>query len=695
MSESAIPEVRQDLTLYAAGNDADGVPIWHLHDPLANKFFRLEERDVQILALIGQRSAQRITELANSLFTTKTSEEEVDELVEFLRLNNLVVADPTQQAYYQMQIAKGGERDWWQLLLRNPLFFRVPLWNPDAFLDRTLPYVQWMGSAVTRWAFMVLAILAVYLVSRQVDEFLATFLHFFSWSGLAVYFLTLLIVKILHEFGHAYTAKAAGCRVPVIGVAFLVGWPVLYTDTSDAWKIPERRKRLAIGAAGVSVEMAIAVLSLFLWSVSPEGSLKSAFFLLATTTWLLSILVNFNPFMRFDGYYLLSDLIELPNLEKRSFAMARWWLREKLFGFGVSSPEPYRRWLVLFAFGVWLYRFFLFLGIALLVYGFFFKAAGIALFLAEVTLLILRPIYREMTEWWKMRSQIKINGALLRSLLFVSVVGGLIFIPWMNDVTAAGVLQSRHSDIYLPEAGRIVRVPDSTYISETTPLFELTSPGLDHDLKLVQERYRELSRAQASLGFDERLRSQAMVVQSELRTQNQRLRGLMDKRAQLTITAPFDGHLVDLAPDINVGDWLPKGLKIETVVDRQSRILTAYLREEDLARIEAGMEGNFYPENPEFGVRQVRIREIDLVGTTELNQLYLASLFGGDIAVRESETGELSTVRSYYQIKLDLMDDGPVSQVVRGTVVINGRRASLFGQIKRRFVAVFLRETGF
>tara|TARA_E500000331_G_scaffold294228_1_gene291852 strand:- start:943 stop:1797 length:855 start_codon:yes stop_codon:yes gene_type:complete len=284
---------------------------------------------------------------------------------------------------------------------------------------------------------------------------------------------------------------------------------------------------------------------------------------------------------------------------------------------------------------------------------------------------------------------------MLRLGWMLAVIGGVMFIPWMTDVTAAGVLQFSHSDIYLPEAGRIVRVPQDSNVTEITPLFELTSPELDHDLKLVQERYRELSRAQASLGFDERLRSQAMVVQSELRTQNQRLRGLMDKRAQLTITAPFDGHVVDLAPDINIGDWLPKGLKIATVVDHQSRTVAAYFREEDLARIEIGMEGNFYPENPEYGVRQVRIREIDLVGTTELNQVYLASLFGGDIAVRESETGVLSTVKSYYQIKLDLLDDESVSQVVSGTVVINGRSTSLFGQIKRRFVAVFLRETGF
>ena len=699
MSETAellMPDVRQDLTLYAAGSDSEGASIWHLHDPLSNKYFRMEERDIQMLALLGQRSAKRITELANSLFTSETISEEVTELVDFLRLNNLVIGDVTQQQYYQTQLAKTKHYDWWQLLIRNPLFFRVPLWNPDKFLEQTLPFVRWLGSPVSKRVIVVIAFLALYLATRQIDEFFATFMHFFNWSGMAVYLLTLFVVKIFHELGHAYTAKAMGCRVPMIGVAFLVGWPVLYTDTSDAWKIPEPRKRLAIGVAGVGVEIAVAALALFLWSVAPEGSMKSAFFLLATTTWILSVAVNFNPFMRFDGYYLLTDLTGVPNMERRTFDMAKWWLREKLFGFGMHPPEPFRRWFVWFAFSVWLYRFFLFFGIALLVFNFVFRAAGIALFVAEIAFFILRPISRELAVWWDMRDQIKLNRTSIRSLLILFGMIGLLFVPWMTDVTAAAVMRAQHSEMYLPEAGMVVQLPKENTKVSSTPLFRLASPQLDHEIQLVQHRYQELSRSRASLGFNSELRSQATIVDSELRTQNQRLRGLMDKQSRLTIAAPFDGEVVDIASDIKPGDWLPKGMKIASVVNYDAKSVVAYLREEDLARIDEGMVGSFFPENLEHGVREVVVREIDFVGTTELDQLYLASLFGGDIAVRESESSSLSMVKSHYRVELDLLGDHDlVKQVVRGKVIIDGHSTSLFSQIKRRFVAVFLRETGF
>lgn len=226
-------------------------------------------------------------------------------------------------------------------------------------------------------------------------------------------------------------------------------------------------------------------------------------------------------------------------------------------------------------------------------------------------------------------------------------------------------------------------------------VFQLVSPELDHELQTVQERYRELSRSQASIGFNAELRSQAMVIGSELRTQNQRLRSLADKKARLNIVAPFDGVVVDIAADIRTGDWLSRGERIATVVDPGERVIVAYLQEEDLSRVSEGMIGRFYPESMEFGTKDVLIRTIDFGGSTDLDKLYLASLFGGDIAVRENDSGGLTMIRSYYRMELELQEEANAPQVVRGTVIIDGQRISLFSQMRRRFVSVFLRETGF
>ena len=125
-------------------------------------------------------------------------------------------------------------------------------------------------------------------------------------------------MKILHELGHAYAARHFGARVPVIGLAFLVMFPILYTDTTDVWRIQEKRSRTLINGAGITVELCIAAISLLLWAFLPDGIFRSIAFFAATTSWAMSLFVNLNPWMRFDGYYLISDLLGVENLQKLS-----------------------------------------------------------------------------------------------------------------------------------------------------------------------------------------------------------------------------------------------------------------------------------------------------------------------------------------------------------------------------------------
>jgi len=178
-------------------------------------------------------------------------------------------------------------------------------------------------------------------------------------SGFVSYALSLTLVKMLHECGHAFTAKRLGCRVPTMGVAFLVMWPVLFTDVNETWRLPDRRDRLAVGVAGIAVELAIAAWSTVLWVLLPDGPLRQMTFLLAAITWLTSLTINLSPFMRFDGYFLLMDAVNIPNLHTRAFNMARWWVRETLFGLNEEPPEAFspgrRRFLIIFAFAVWIY----------------------------------------------------------------------------------------------------------------------------------------------------------------------------------------------------------------------------------------------------------------------------------------------------------------------------------------------------
>ncbi|MFV0371668.1 MAG: site-2 protease family protein [Azonexus sp.] len=215
--------------------------------------------------------------------------------------------------------------------------------------------------------------------------------------------LALVVSKTLHELGHAVVATRLGVRVAHMGVAFLVMWPMLYTDTGESWRLRSHRQRLAISIAGVSVEMALAGLATLAWALLDDGALRQAALYLATTGWVLSLALNASPFMRFDGYFILSDVLDFPNLHERAGAQARVWLRRNLLGLNDPWPEMLarktRRALIVFAFTTWLYRLIVFLDIALMVYFFFFKALGIFLMLVELVWFIARPAWSELAVW--------------------------------------------------------------------------------------------------------------------------------------------------------------------------------------------------------------------------------------------------------------------------------------------------------
>ena len=129
-----------------------------------------------------------------------------------------------------------------------------------------------------------------------------------------LYLVTLIFVKCLHELGHAFVAKHFGCRVSAIGIAFLVFFPFLYTDTTDAWRLRNHKERLLINFAGILTELHLALIATFAWAVLPDGGLKSVAFFIATTSWISSLVINVSPFMRFDGYYVFADWLKAENL---------------------------------------------------------------------------------------------------------------------------------------------------------------------------------------------------------------------------------------------------------------------------------------------------------------------------------------------------------------------------------------------
>ena len=471
-----IPYLREDLEIFRGNSREDGSPAWLLYDALRNKYFTLGLTAFRLIK--NWRAGEDINSFEKKINQEgiETNGEEIKSFVNFLQQNNLIVQPRGQSTNLLLQQKNAQKKNWLYFLIHSYLFFKIPLIKPDEWLGRTLKYVRAFGSKKYRNIIYIFGFIGICLVIQQ----------FFSFKGLMLYLITLIFVKSLHELGHGYIAKYFGCRVSAIGIAFLVFFPFLYTDTTDAWRLRNHRERLIINFAGILTELHLALIATFLWAILPDGGLKSVTFFIATTSWISSLAINVSPFMRFDGYYVFSDWLKAENLQPRSFALARWQLREILFGLNHSPPEelnPSRRWtFILYAWLTWIYRFFLFLGIAFLVYHLAFKVLGILLFAIEIYWFILKPIINEIKYWSSLKSEIKLNKETKRLYIILTILILGLLLPWKSSLKLPAVYVSeQYSKIYSPYPAQIKEIfvnKDET-VTTDQELIKLYSPELD------------------------------------------------------------------------------------------------------------------------------------------------------------------------------------------------------------------------
>jgi len=698
-----LPRLRQELLLLPGPHNADGSPTWLLHDPPANRFFRLGWMEFEILSRWHLGSAEAIVASIGAEGLLRPSAADLEEVAQFLMTHNLVSARGSTALGRLDQIAERHNRRnlWW--LLKNYLFLRFPLVRPDRFLTATMPVAGWFGSRSFLVLSALIGLLGVVLVSRQWDVFLGTFGYFFSlqgvfWAGLAI-----ASAKVVHEFAHAYVCKAHGCRVPSMGLALLVLWPVLYTDATDAWKLRERQARLRIGAAGMLAEVVLAAYATLLWVFLPDGPVRGAVFLLATTTWLLTLLINLNPFLRFDGYYLLSDYLRVPNLQARAFALGRWKLRELLFGYGEPAPEffpaPTRKLLLAYAYATWVYRFFLFLAIALLVYFLFFKLLGLFLMVVELAWFIGRPVLLELREWVARRARLRVNVATVRTAVLLATVTLVVAYPWNTGVSVPGYWGAeQHARLYAPVAARVeqVHVAAGDPVVPGQVLLEFSAPDLEHELMQGLRRIESLRWQMEFQSVSAELQSRARVLETELRGETASQAAREREREQLRLASSFHGEVAEILQPLRPGDWLAENSWLMTVVAPQRGLVEAWISEADLHRLRPAPRARYYPRPGQGQPFDLRVLRVDETATAAFGEPYMVSLYGGPIPTRETEDGRWVPEVAVYRVVLaPVLPMQAPRQITPGRVWLEVDPESLAMAAWRKVSGVLIRESGF
>jgi putative peptide zinc metalloprotease protein len=698
-----LPPLREELSLHAGPALAGGQPSWTLEDPVRNQFFRIDWLTFEILSRWSFGNAADIVHDLHARTTLHPSEEDVGAVVQFLSDNQLLRPDPMRSARAMAERHAKSRGAWHQQLLHHYLFFRIPLLKPDRWLNRIAPAFDWVFSSMFARLTALALLVGGVQVYRDWERFSATLLDTFTPTGMLGYALGLVSVKCAHELGHALVAKRHGCRVPAMGLAFMVLWPVPYTDTNDVWRLNNKRYRQQVAAAGVATELIIAAWATLAWAMLPDGLLRAIVFPLATTTWIATLAINCSPFMRFDGYFLVSDWLDLPNLHARAFALARWDLRERLFKPGLPPPEyfPRRRHvgLILFAWGTWIYRLTLFLGIAVLVYHFFIKLVGIFLFAVEIVWFVARPIAAELAVWRSMWPQLKDRPRTRRTLVLALLVLLLFVIPWPTRLQSTGILRAAQVfPVHAPQAAQVELMPlgEGARVQPGQLLLRLRAADTEGRRRALEATVERLRWQSEAAGFDSEQRARSLVLREELATAEAELAALAEAEGRMAPVAPFAGRLRDLQPDLAPGVWAAKNERLAVLVGDAGTEVDAYLDEREVQRVAVGDRARFYPDGLEGPFVALEVTAIDRDATDVLPSGLWAAQLGGAIAARE-QRGAWIPEHAVYHVTLSLKDapgtlDG---RTWRGKVVIAGAWEAPGSRFVQSLAALLGRELGF
>lgn len=700
--------LRQDIDLYQGTRSHEGLPTYVLHDRWKNRFFNIGWLEYEILRRWHLRDSEKIAQSVCQETTLYAEPDDIVALQTYLT-NQEVFVDNNTPAGIETLIStsnKMEEQKRQSMIKLNPmayLSFRIPLIRPDRFLESTVWVVRPLMTKRAFHVYLVLLILAIVGVLQQWHTFTGYVQNALSWEGAIYLFFALAISKSFHEFGHAYTAKYLGLKVPTMGVMWMFIFGFLYTDTTESWKLQSRKHRVAIGSAGVLAELQLAIIATLLWAVLPDGGFRNSCFYLGTAAWIATLAINLSPFLRWDGYWVLSDLVGIQNLRERSGKLVQWFFGRIIMGFKedkpVKLPEKQVRFSIVFAILAWFYRCLIFLGIGLLIFTRVFKVLGIFLLFTMISRMILWPIIEATIDWFKRREEMNWNKYSITSFSVIFVIILLLVIPWRASIqTPAVVAPKQHIELFPGVEGKVLYVPEvGDVLTAGQDLFKMENSELSSSLKTEQNNVEYYQLALQRIGSRSLLESRALE-QEFLEEAKGRYTRVVREMQNLHVRAPYNGEVIWVSDIAKQGGWIDRSSPILTFADTSELQIYAYIGEYDLQRLHTEGEIKFYPENSHFKPISGRIVEVDSANLNSLDYEILSSTTGGPIQVtRDSETGNLKPDDSLYLIRIEI--DKPLSKdlpiLLRGRTILKGERKSFISRFFNSLVGTVIRESGF
>ena len=674
-----------------------GEATYIIQDPVTFQHHRLDREDYQVL--VGISPEYTLGEVFKRLVERNLASQENEEqfymfVMGLHRIGFLRLPLSDEKLLYQRHVAKA--RATRRAKLMGFLFWRIPVVNPSAFLDRTTRYFSPLFTRPAFAAWTVLVFCAAFVLIRNWDRFVEPLVGVLATRNLVLMWVTLIALKVFHEFGHAYACRHYGGHVPEMGIFLILFTPCAYVDATASWGFVRKRERLIVCLGGMYFESMIAATAVFVWAMTGPSLLNSVAYNVVILAGVVTVLFNINPLMRYDGYYILSDLIEVPNLRARSMQYVLNLLRKVVLRLPVTRETGGRRLcVILFAYGVaaTIYRMTLLLAISAILAVKMF-VVGMAMAVVYLGGTVVKAAYRLIHFLWFSEETAPIRGRAVAFGVLVLIVGptGIALLPLPSSVKAAGVVTT--------EKEVIVRAREAGFLQAIQVSFGQSIESGDSLAILVNDAIEEpLAFAEADLRASYirkeafRVAEPGRVLQEEERAKAFRSavqRG-RERLADLEIRSPLTGRVIHRLHENAIGSFIHVGDAVATIAAGRWQV-RALLTEESLDSVDPqkGDTVQFRSSaNPALTLEGVIFR-VAPAGSRTIEHAPLTHLGGGDIAV-DPTTSEAR--EPYFEVIVDLhVDSMPgLGYGMTGTLCFGGTSESV-GRIMYRRLSRFIRK---
>ncbi len=714
-SSARAMKLRMRPDLSAAQHRYLGQVYWVIKEPVGLKYFRFQEEEYAILQMLdGETSLDEIkVEFERRFPPQKITVEELGQFVGMLHRSGLVIANVPGQG---KQLRKRNtERKWKEFAgaASNVLAMRFKGIDPERILNWLHPKMLWFFTRTALVCCLLFALSALLLVLVQFDTFqqkLPTFHQFFeakNWIYLGV---TLAVTKVIHEFGHGLSCKHFGGECHEMGVMLLVLTPCLYCNVSDSWMLPNKWHRAAIGAAGMYFEIVIASICTYLWWFSTPGMLHqlalSTMFVCSVST----LIFNANPLLRYDGYYILSDLTEIPNLRQKASQI----LNRKLGAWclGLEEPEdpflPQRNqvFFALYTVAASIYKWLVLFGILFFLYKvlepYDLKILSQMLAVVSMGSLVVVPIYKVGKFFYVPGRLHKVKRKnVYATLSILAVVAALImFVPLPYRVMCPLELKPRDAEaVYVQVPGLLekIDVKSGQKVVKDQELAQLNSIPLELEinelqsnvaqdrihLEVLKHEQFEVSNATASLTLP--------ALEKALDASEKLLSQRLEDRERLKLIAPVSGTVlpppsVAKRPDpgdkqlptwsgspleqSNVGAFLEPPALYCQIGDPTKWEANIVIDQDEIEFIHEGQEVKIKFES--LPNRTFDSTLVEIGPEMEFTSRQMSSKSGGSLMSKQDSTGVERPINTSYQARAEIDDDtGALVQGLSGTARVS------------------------